>query len=456
MILNWMEAYRIERKFAECLVKQKERGFLVDRPLIERHVQELDRWIDLIDKKVLPQLPLKLKIKEQKKDGEYGWLKKPFKKNGEHSQYCLDYIDLHYSDDPTCISGPFSRIGFDEFDLGSAAQVKEYLLSAGWVPDQWNLKTLENGDKIRTSPKLSKDDPFHGIKGSVGKLVANRMIFRHRKSQLEGFLKIIRHDGRITADVTGLCPTARLKHKGIVNIPGCDAKFGGQMREVFIAPKGYVIIGCDAASCQLRMLAHYMGDEEYTKAVLFGRQEDGTDIHSVNQRIAGLPKRGMAKTLIYAILFGAGDAKLGAQLGCSPQEAKKVRARFLKGLPRLQELVDSLKRIWRERGYILGLDGRKIFVRSEHMLLVYLLQSAEAIMMKVATCYADKWITNGGYDAHMVAHVHDEYQWEVIESESKKVASLLEDAIVKAGEYLELAVPMAGEADIGLNWRETH
>jgi hypothetical protein len=448
-----MEAYRIEAQFARCLVKQKERGFLVDPELIRKHIRELTRWIDLVDKKALPQLPLRIKIKEKKKNGEYGWLKKPFKTNGERGQYCLDYIDDNYSTCPDIICGPFSRIGFEQMDLGSGAQVKEYLLSVGWVPDQWNFN---KETKERTSPKLSKDDSFIGVEGSAGKLVASRMIFRHRRSQLQGLLKIIRHDGRITADVTGLCPTARIKHKGIVNIPGADAKFGNQMREVFIAAKGYNIVGCDAASCQLRMLAHYMGDADYTEAVLNGKSSDGTDIHSVNMRIAGLTKRSDAKTLIYAILFGAGNAKLAAQLGVSQREAKRIRDRFLKGLPRLQALVKSLKNVWKQRGYILGLDGRKIFVRSEHMLLVYLLQSAEAIMMKVATCYADMWITKGGYDAHMVAHVHDEYQWEVIQSESKKVASLLEDAIVKAGEYLKLTVPMAGEADIGMNWKETH
>lgn len=448
-----MEAYRLERRFAECLVKQKERGFLVDRELIEKHIKELTRWIDLVDKKVLPQLPLRIIIKEQKKNGEYNWLKKPFKKDGEPSQYCMDYVDANYSGDVSIIGGPFTRLEFGEFDLGSGAQVKDYLLANGWIPAEWNFN---KETKERTSPKLSKDDPFLGVQGSAGKLVANRMIFRHRRSQLEGFLKIIRYDGRITADVTGLCPTARLKHKGIVNIPGSDAKFGNQMREVFIADKGYVIVGCDAASCQLRMLAHYMGDDEYTEAAINGDKDTGTDIHSVNMRIAGLSSRSEAKILIYSILFGAGNPKLAAQLGCSKKEAARIRKRFLSGLPKMQELVDSLKRVWRERGYLVGLDGRKIFVRSEHMLLVYLLQSAEAIMMKVATCYADKWISNGGYDAHMVAHVHDEFQFEVIESESKKVASLLEDAIVKAGEYLKLTVPMAGEADIGRNWRETH
>ena len=454
MICSWQEPYRLEAAFARIITKQKERGFLVDQRRILKNIATLGGKIAKIDKEALPQLPLRIIIKEVKKDGEYAWVKKPFKKNGELNQYSMDYSDLHYPDGDTPISGPYTRIEFGEFDLGSTAGIKIYLLSQGWVPEEWNHK--KDDKHVRTSPKLSQDDKFLGVSGNVGQLIASRMVLSHRMSQSKGFLKRIREDGRMTADTSGLCPTSRLKHKGIVNIPNCDSIFGSEMRLCFIAAEGYRIVGCDAASCQLRMLCHYMGDEDYTRAVVEGKSDDGTDIHSVNMRLTGLDSRGAAKTFIYAFLFGAGDENLAAQLGVTVGEVRKTRARFMRKLPRLKNLVDSLKRVWKERGYLIGLDGRKIFVRSEHMLLVYLLQSAEAVMMKVATCFADKWVVKRNIDAGMVAHIHDEFQWEVIKSASVEVGELLSKAIVQAGVHLKLTVPMAGEYKVGLNWKETH
>lgn len=448
---DWALPLKIEHEFGKLLVGQKDRGFLVDKPRINKHIATLDRYLAKIDKAVTPHLPKKVVPLIKKKAGEFPYVKKVFLKGGGHSEATAKWIALAYDGTDPGIAGVFTRISFERLDTGSVAQVKDFLLSQGWVPNEWNF-SKKTGK--RTSPKLSADDEFLGVEGGVGRLIAKRQKYRHRKSQLEGFLKIIRPDGRITADVSGICPTARLKHKGVVNIPGENALFGLRMREVFTVPEGYRLVGCDAASCQLRMLCHYMQDEDYTFAVVNGKKEDGTDIHTVNMRIAGCASRGAAKTLIYAILFGAGDAKLAAQLGCSKKEASAMRKRFMNNLPKLKALVDGLKKAWKRRGYLVGLDGRKIFVRSEHMLLVYLLQSAEAIMMKVATLYAHKWCAK--YEAYMVAHVHDEYQWEVIEKDTQKVAELLEKAIVKAGEFLGLTVPMAGEADIGFNWRDTH
>lgn len=448
---DWKLPLKIEHQFGKLLVKQKKKGFLVDKKLIEKHITTLNRYINNIDRVTVPLLPLRCVPQVKKSKGIFPYVKKVFLQSGGYTDATTKWIDMAYPDGDPDICNVFTRISFIEFNLGSSAQVKTYLLNAGWKPEKYNFSKL-TGE--RTSPVLSGDDSFIGVNGKIGKIIAKRMKYRHRLSQLEGFLKLIRPDGRITGDVSGICPTARLKHKGIVNIPGSDALFGNRMRSVFIVPVGYNLIGCDAASCQLRMLCHYMQDEKYTYAVVNGKEKDGTDIHSVNMGIAGCKSRSDAKTLIYAILFGAGDAKLASQLGCTTKEAAIMRNRFLNNLPKLKALVSSLKKVWKKRGYLIGLDGRKIFVRSEHMLLVYLLQSAEAIMIKVATLYAHKYCA--AFDACMVVHQHDEYQWEVKEEESEKIAELLEESIVKAGEFLNLNVPMGGTSKIGLNWRETH
>lgn len=449
MELNWEQALKLEQSMFHHLVGQKRRGVLVDQPLMAKHIETLDNLIQEIDDEALPQLPMRLVCGEQKKNGVFGWLKKPFLKNGKLSQASEKWVASTGYDtgDISVVGGPFSRIVFDSFELGSLAQVKDYLLSQGWVPDKWNYSTL-TGE--RTSPILSDSDEFIGVRGDLGLKVAQRAKYRHRKSLLEGLQRRIRPDGRITAGVTGLCPTARLKHQGVVNIPGVEAVFGQECREIFIAPEGYNIIGCDAKSCQLRMLAHYMGDDEYIRAIL------ADDPHLVNMRLAGLTKKRDAKTLIYAFLFGAKDPKLAAGLRCSVREAKKVRAKLLAELPKLAELITGLERVWKQRGYLIGLDGRAIYVRAKHMLLNYLLQSAEAIMMKVATCYAIKSIEKEGYDAQMIIHMHDEFQFEVLKEHSKDVAELLEESIVNSGTFFNLNIPMGGDASIGKSWADTH
>jgi hypothetical protein len=450
---NWTYSIQLEHDFARVLVGQKKRGFLLDKPLVEKHIETLSTYIDKIDEEVQPQLPLLVEPLSKKSKGVFPYVKKPFVKSGGYSAPVSNWIEIAYASQDPGVCGPFTRVSYTPVDINSGAQMKDFLLSEGWVPDKWNYN---KETKARTSPILSSDDDFIGVRGKVGQQVAKRAKYRHRRSQLEGFLKRVRTDGRITADVSGMCPTARLKHSGVVNVPGGEALFGNEMREIFIVPKGYKLVGCDAASCQLRDLCHYMGDADYTEAVVNGDKAKGTDIHSVNMRKAGLKTRAEGKTFIYAFLFGAGDPKLAGQLGCSVKDVKKMRKRFLENLPKLDQLVKSIKKVWKERGFLYGIDGRKIFIRSEHMLLVYLLQSAEAIMMKLATVIADREIRAVGLDAQMIAHVHDEFQWEVREDQAEEVAGILEYSIAEAGRQLNLNVPMAGEADIGNSWRDTH
>ena len=465
---DWYLAYKIESTFAKYFARQVSWGFLVDQDKINEHINYLTSEIDKIDIEVISQLPKRLNNKEKKVNGEYTYNKTPFKGNGELNQRTTDWCDNNLASNYSVIAGPFSRLSFDDFDLGSAAQVKDYLLSQGWVPEQWNFtrdpitQTLQ-----RTSPKLSKDDPFNGVEGEIGRKVSRRMIYRHRRSQLEGFLRIVREDGRIPSDASGIADTARLKHRGVVNIPGSDAIFGNEMREVFIAPPGYVLVGCDAASCQLRDLCHHMGDPDFTDAVINGKSSEGTDVHSLTMKKTGLPHRTASKRFNYGTLFGAGPAKLstmmnsalaedGLDLRVSEPEAKKARDKFLKNLPKFKELLTNLTVQLRQYGFIYGIDRRHIFPDSEHKAIAYLLQSDEAIAMKMAYIFLNKWIDDRELDAHIVCFMHDEFQIEVREDQAEEVAKLAEKSIQVAHEYLEFNIPFKGEASIGKNWKETH
>lgn len=257
--------------------------------------------------------------------------------------------------------------------------------------------------------------------------------------------------------------TGRCTHNSpnLAQVPSGHSAFGKECRELFKARKKYRFIGCDASGLELRMLAHYMNDEDYTHEILHG------DIHTANQKAAGLPTRDNAKTFIYGFLYGAGDEKVGSITGKGSAEGKRIKAKFLKSLPKLAKLTKGVKQRISERGYLKGIDGRILKVREQYKGLNVLLQSAGAIVMKKALCilYDDcvskGWIKDNWYLAddnliYFILNIHDEYQAEVKPEivDEYKIAAV--EAIKKAGLFFNMRCPLDGEAKEGENWYETH
>ena len=241
----------------------------------------------------------------------------------------------------------------------------------------------------------------------------------------------------------------------MAQIPNSGSPYGPECRQCWTVEEGNVLVGADASGLELRMLAHYMKDEAYVKTVTEGSSKDGTDVHTINQKAAGLATRDQAKTFIYAFLYGAGDAKIGSIVGGSARDGERLKTRFLKGTPALQRLRDKVS-TYASKGYVPGLDGRKIWVRSEHAALNSLLQGAGAIVMKKALCILNDTIQKNGWDAKFVANVHDEFQIECKADIADLVGQAGKQAIIDAGIAYNLRCPLDGEYKIGRNWRETH
>jgi DNA polymerase-1 len=485
---DWRDAHLLTFKLFEILHKQEDYGWLVDQQYMEKCIGTLTHWMNRIDSAVNPKLPKILVVLESKVKGEHKYVSKPFKISGELTKQCVGWIDSL-----TCgfrgedIAGPFSRIDYRITNLDSSKEVKEYLLEAGWIPDKWNYKKVdgrdvvdEQGNKIKTSAKLSHTDPFIGVSGNIGRLVAKRVQCRHRRSTVVGWIKLIRPDGRIGSRVSGIATTGRMKHSGIVNVPNVESFFGKHMRKCFITSKGRVLVGCDSAGCQNRMLAARVGDPFFTDTLINGDKAKGTSIHQINQKavlgVAGLDVTyGVAKTLNYAFMFGASDNKLGAIVGGGKDVGARVRQALLSVAAGFEALVERLTAEWQSNakkrtgswgrveyynGWIAGLDGRPIFIKSPHQILVYMLQSDEAIMMSAAYCMLFKRLNAKGYawgkDYGIVCFYHDEYTIECREEIAKEVAKIAEKCIVDAGKFYSIACPHAGEAKIGNDWYEIH
>jgi DNA polymerase I-like protein with 3'-5' exonuclease and polymerase domains len=214
-------------------------------------------------------------------------------------------------------------------------------------------------------------------------------------------------------------------------------------------PEGKKLVGFDASGLELRMLAHYMKDEDYTNEIING------DIHTANQRLAGLESRNQAKTFIYALLYGAGDEKLGSVAGGGRNAGKKLRESFLRNLPSFAALKERVSNA-SARGYLTGLDGRRLLVRSEHSALNTLLQAAGAIVMKKALVILDDYAKLWKLDYKIIGNIHDEVQTEVAEKDAEKFGWLAVECLKAAGIEFNLRCPLDGEYKIGTTWSETH
>jgi len=324
------------------------------------------------------------------------------------------------------------------FNPGSRQQVAERLEAKGAV---WTKFTETGKAKV-------DETTLAGLGIPEADLVLEYLTLGKRLGMLKSWLDAVREDGRIHGRVnTCGAVTGRMTHSApnMAQIPSESA-----YRECFIVEPGNKLVGIDASGLELRMLAHYMRDEKYTDLILNG------DIHTYNQKAAGLPSRNDAKTFIYAFLYGAGDAKIGSIIGGDGDQGRRLKGNFLKRLPSLAKLLDKVARLAGRDGKLQGLDGRQVWVRSEHAALNTLLQSAGAIVMKQALVIATKKLADYGYPYTLVAQVHDEFQVEVPEEYAERVGICFRNAIRQAGRDLGLRCPLDGEYQIGDNWSQTH
>jgi len=331
---------------------------------------------------------------------------------------------------------------YPEFNLGSRQQIGRYLQHFGWKPKEYT----EKGSVIVNESVLN------GVDIPQAQQIAEYLMLQKRVAQVQSWLDSVEDDGRVHGYVNSNgAITGRMTHSkpNMAQVPAGYSPYGKECRSLWIVPKGYKLVGCDASGLELRMLAHYMNDEKYTNEILNG------DIHTANQLSAGLDTRDQAKTFIYAFLYGAGDEKMGSIVGAGAWQGKEAKKKFLDNTPALRFLRERVNLASR-RGYLVGLDGRKIWVRSEHSALNALLQGAGAVIMKKALVLLDNYAILKGIDYKIIGNIHDEIQTEVLDKDSELFGELAVKAIREAGEAFHLKCPLDGEYKIGASWNETH
>jgi len=384
----------------------------------EVHTTFKPKWVDT--KQVTPYI---------KKDGN---LSKRGLTDDEY-QRCLDTED--YS--------PFMRQTLQEFNLGSRKQIGEYLIDFGWKPERFT----PTGQPIVDEKTLSEITHIH-----EAKLIADFLLLQKRIAQVDSWVEAVQEDGRVHGFVipNGTI-TGRMTHRkpNMAQVPSVSSPYGKECRACWTVDEGNVLLGVDASGLEIRMLAHYMDDKDFIKEILDG------DIHTANQRAAKLESRNQAKTFIYALMYGAGDEKLGKVVGGNTSDGKRAREHFFDNKPSFKSLRDRVQRAANKK-YLKGLDGRKLYIRNNHAALNTLLQGAGSIVMKKGLSILANRLELSMTPFKFVANIHDEWQIEVSECRANKVGTLAVESIIDAGNHFNLRCPLDGEFKIGRDWSETH
>lgn len=453
---DWTDAEKTEEAVQARITQQHINGTPLDIGKVESLRENIEIQLEQIQSLVVPIIPEVPKPKSQ----QGTWPKKQFKKDGSATINATKY----YGDGHSVYSTEL-RIKTAPINLASPAQVKTYLLSIGWVPIEWNYKKDpqtkkplrdEWGDKVKSSPKLTLEslESCSWPEGSEesGALIVRHLMLAHRNSMLKGWQRDVRPDGRISAQAVSMgTPTGRMVHRRVVNVPRKGTELGEELRSCFTTVEGYTRIGIDLKSCQIYALCHYMPDEAYHKAV-----RDG-DPHTYVQEMAGLDTRAKGKTFHYATLFGASAEHLASVFGISKVEAQLIIRRFFNHMPQLKQLIRTLEEMWRNNsGWIVGLDGRAVWVRAKHMLLCYLLQSMEAIVMKNFMNFMLDTDDLLGLDYQLVTTMHDEMQLLVLHEHVPQFKTAAYAAIEAVNAKFDIQFPQAIDVVTGKTWADCH
>lgn len=432
------------------MIEYCERDTKVNMKLYDYLVKELGKWGDYERAFQLEQATARI-IKQQESNG--------FKLDVEACYGLRDQLAFRMADIeeelhtvfPPIIEERYSeRTGkrlkdkVEVFNVGSRQQVGKRLKSLGWKPKKFTP----------SGQPMVDETILEGIELPEAQLISEYMMLGKRVSMMKSWLDKVDHDtGRIHGRVNSNgAVTGRMTHSSpnMGQIPSTKKPFGKEIRSLFTVEDGNVLVGSDLSGIELRCLAHYMQDEEYTDHLLNG------DIHTKNQEAAGLETRDQAKTFIYATLYGAGAAKIGSIVGGGSKEGQQLLDNFFNSVPKLRQLKDKVSRIVKKSGSVPALDGRRIEIRSDHSALNALFQSAGAVVAKQWNVCIHENLAKAGIEVKQVAMVHDEVQIECSADVAEQVAQICRDSAFEAGELLEFRVPVAAEADIGKNWYDTH
>ena len=354
------------------------------------------------------------------------------------------------------VAGPM-KVREHLFNAGSRQQIAERLSALGV---KFNKHT-EKGNVIVDETVLQ------GIDLPEAKLVAEYLMLQKRTAQISSWMEFVQDDGRVHGRViTNGAVTGRMTHSSpnMGQTPNASVSYGLECRELWVVPENKVMVGVDLSGIELRCMSHYLQDAEWQHELLNG------DVHWKNAQSFGLipagtikdddnqehkKARNLSKTLVYAASYGAGAAKIGSIVGANSSKGRKLLDNFINNTPGLSALKKKISKFM-SKGNLPGLDGRRVWIRSEHAALNTLLQSAGAIIAKQWLVEADIKYKEHCLDVRLLAVVHDEVVLECVPEQADLVKELTIQAAQDAGISLGFRCPVGAEGRVGKNWKDVH
>jgi DNA polymerase I len=433
-------ALKLEHDFALAIEKQIRSGFPFD----------VDACLDLVDDLRTKQATLEADLKELFPPKKIETIFVPKVNNAGRG-----YVK----------GQPFTKVMHEEFNPGSRQQIVDRLQTKyGWVPE----KSTEKGN-----PSID-DDVLSALPYPEAKPLAEYMLIKKRLGQIadgnNAWLKLVNDEtGCMHGDVvTNGCITGRCAHRNpnMGQVPAGYSEYGKECRGLFHAPDGWTLIGVDAKALELRCLAGYLAHwdgGEYARVVT----DESIDIHTYNQEMFGVATRDIAKRLLYGLLYGCGALKAGTII--DPNEKDELVLRklgstamnsFMQGIPALKELKDRIAHNIAKREYLIGLDGRPLFCRSDFKGLNVLLQSSGALIMKQVVIELHNKMYDLGYiyghNWQQHAMIHDEIQVSCPPAMVDTLTSVALEAFPASQQFFDFQCSIHGDAHVGYSWDQTH
>jgi DNA polymerase I len=433
-------ALKLEHDFALAIEKQIRSGFPFD----------VDACLDLVDDLRTKQATLEADLKELFPPKKIETIFVPKVNNAGRG-----YVK----------GQPFTKVMHEEFNPGSRQQIVDRLQTKyGWVPE----KSTEKGN-----PSID-DDVLSALPYPEAKPLAEYMLIKKRLGQIadgnNAWLKLVNDEtGCMHGDVvTNGCITGRCAHRNpnMGQVPAGYSEYGKECRGLFHAPDGWTLIGVDAKALELRCLAGYLAHwdgGEYARVVT----DESIDIHTYNQEMFGVATRDIAKRLLYGLLYGCGALKAGTII--DPNEKDELVLRklgstamnsFMQGIPALKALKDRIAHNIAKREYLIGLDGRPLFCRSDFKGLNVLLQSSGALIMKQVVIELHNKMYDLGYiyghDWQQNAMIHDEVQVSCPPAMVDTLTSVALEAFPASQQFFDFQCSIHGDAHVGYSWDQTH
>jgi DNA polymerase I len=433
-------ALKLEHDFALAIEKQIRSGFPFD----------VDACLDLVDDLRTKQATLEADLKELFPPKKIETIFVPKVNNAGRG-----YVK----------GQPFTKVMHEEFNPGSRQQIVDRLQTKyGWVPE----KSTEKGN-----PSID-DDVLSALPYPEAKPLAEYMLIKKRLGQIadgnNAWLKLVNNEtGCMHGDVvTNGCITGRCAHRNpnMGQVPAGYSEYGKECRGLFHAPDGWTLIGVDAKALELRCLAGYLAywdGGEYARVVT----DESIDIHTYNQEMFGVATRDIAKRLLYGLLYGCGALKAGTII--DPNEKDELVLRklgstamnsFMQGIPALKALKDRIAHNIAKREYLIGLDGRPLFCRSDFKGLNVLLQSSGALIMKQVVIELHNKMYDLGYiyghNWQQHAMIHDEVQVSCPPAMVDTLTSVALEAFPASQQFFDFQCPIHGDAHVGYSWDQTH